>query len=78
MTLPAIIKIRVAESAPAVVTSHAALRPRRVEMLSDDGRGDLSGLRQTRAQIVTVGAAETLARAVGGVAETGAEGARVR
>ncbi len=78
MALPAIVEISVAESASSVMTSHAALRPRRVEVLRDEGCGDLSRLRETGTQVVAVGTTQTLARAVRGVAETGAEGARVR
>ncbi len=57
MTFPAIVEIRVAESAPAVMTSHAGLRPRRVEVLRDEGGGNLFRLRETGAKVMAIGAA---------------------
>lgn len=74
----AIVEIGVAEGASSVMTCHAALRAGRVEVLGDGGRGDLPRLRETGAQVVAIVAAETLACAVCGVAETGAKGACVR
>jgi len=78
MTLPAIVEISVAESASSVVTGHAALRPRRIEVLRDEGGGDLFRLRETGAKIMAVGATQTLTRAMCGMTETGAKSARVR
>jgi len=57
MTLPAIVEIGIAESASAVMTSHTGLRPRRVEVLRDDGGGDLFRLRKTGAKVMSIGAA---------------------
>ena len=43
----AIVKVGFAESALAVMTSHAALRARAGKMLSRESRADLSSLRQS-------------------------------
>lgn len=73
-----IVEIRVAESAPSVMATQTTLRAGRIEMLRDDGRRDLLRLRQTGAQVVTIGAAQALPRAVIGVAEIGTESSGIR
>jgi len=69
VTTPAILEIQIAaERAPAIVTGCAGVVSRR-EMFLSARRTDLSPLRQAGRVIVTVVAAEPLARAVLGMAE---------
>ena len=74
----AVIKVRLAEGALAVVAGHAALSASVWEMLCRKGRAYLSALRQSapRDRVATI-AIETLARSVIGVAEADAVGACV-
>ena len=66
----AVVEVRLAEGALAVVAGHAALCARVGEMLRRKSRADLASLRQPAPGdgVATV-AVETLARAVIGVAE---------
>ena len=79
MAALAIKKVGFAEGALAVVTGHAALRACVWKMLRRKSRTDLASLlKSTRADGVATVAVEPLARAVIGVAEAYAVGARVR
>lgn len=76
MAASAIACVGVAERAPIVVASHAALRARVGEMLRGENGADLPSLRQSPSNyVVTARASQTLARAMVRVAETDAVGA---
>lgn len=73
----AILEVVAAEGPSIVVTGHAASRAGRAEVLRGLRRADLTALRGTGADRVTVGATETRPPAVLRVAEADAEGPRV-
>jgi hypothetical protein len=73
---PAIFEIQlIAESAFPVMASHAAQGATRREVLGGARETHLLRLRKPCREVMTVGAAQALSRAVFGVAETGAKSA---
>src|ERR1044072_1111239 len=78
VTTRAVIEAEVAaEGPPPVVTRRACLAASGVEVLGRIGGTDLSRLRRAGGDLVTVGAGESLPRAVVRVAESVTKGARV-
>ncbi len=77
MTALTVVEFRLAEGALVVVTTGAGLRSRVREMLRRDSRRDLFTFRQTASSNrMTILATQILTRAMRGVAEAYAVGAR--
>lgn len=78
MTLAAVFECQVAaKDSPSVVTRSAGLAARGDEVLRGRGRTDLSRLRRSGSQLVTVDAREPVSWTMFGVTECIAIGARV-